>query len=148
MQIMAVVEACGLTIKYNSVRNEGRYSRVELTYPALFTNADTLRTHLLLEFTLSNVRLPTQQLGVNTIIEDVIKIDALFPQVMMSCISVEETAIEKWVGLTRRIIAIERNYHADDDTLIRHVYDLNSISQAEKIKGDFFALANTISELY
>lgn len=57
---------------------------------------------------------------------------------------IEETAIEKWVGLTRRIIAIERNYHADDDTLIRHVYDLNSIKQAEKIQEAFFTLANTI----
>ena len=76
--------------------------------------------------------------------EDVIKIDALFPQVTMSCISVEETAIEKWVGLTRRILAIERDYHADDETLIRHVYDLNSIKQTEKIQEDFFTLANTI----
>lgn len=35
------------------------------------------------------------------------------------CISVDETVIEKWVGLTRRITAIARAYHPDDETLIR-----------------------------
>lgn len=51
-----------------------------------------------------------------------------------------ETAIEKWEGLTRRIIAIERGYHYDDPSLIRHVYDLNAIESAEPIPENFLML--------
>ena len=53
--------------------------------------------------------------------------DAIFSPLHIDCVSLDETAIEKWVGLTRRIVAIKRGYHPDDETLIRHVYDLNAI---------------------
>ena len=42
-------------------------------------------------------------------------------------LSLDASTIEKWVGLTRRTIAIERGYHHDDRSLIRHVYDLNAL---------------------
>lgn len=56
----------------------------------------------------------------------------------------DETAIEKWVGLTRRIAAIERQRHYDDTTLIRHVYDLNALKKADRINPVFFDLARVI----
>ncbi|MEO8402369.1 MAG: nucleotidyl transferase AbiEii/AbiGii toxin family protein [Gammaproteobacteria bacterium] len=68
----------------------------------------------------------------------------IFTPSSTQCVSVEETAIEKWVGLTRRIIAIERKYHPDDSTLVRHVYDLNSIKLADRINANFFTLAKKI----
>ena len=52
--------------------------------------------------------------------------------------------IEKWVGLTRRIMAIERGHENDDKTLIRHVYDLNAINEANKINSHFIEFAKTI----
>lgn len=127
-----------------AARNEGQYLRAELTYPPLFSGDDTLRPHLLLEFTFADVRLTTEQHTVNTIIEDVLKVDAIFSPIQINCISSNETAIEKWVGLTRRIAAIERKCHYDDTTLIRHVYDLNAIEQANRIKDVFFELANIV----
>jgi len=103
-----------------------------------------LRPHLLLEFTFSDVRLATESLTINTIIEDVIEITEIFSPLLINCISADETAIEKWVGLTRRIAAIEREYHHDDATLVRHIYDLNAIKQADRINDIFFNLAKTI----
>ncbi len=143
-QIMKALELPHITISHSTVRNEGQYLRAELTYSALFRASDALRPHLLLEFTLSNIRLPTESLLINTLIEDVIKVEPLFPSSPIHCISTDETAIEKWVGLTRRIAAIERGYHEDDSTLIRHIYDLNSINQASKISENFFKLAKHI----
>ena len=103
-----------------------------------------LRSHILLEFTVSEVRLSVENLPIKSLIEDTLENVVIFPFVQTQCISVEETAIEKWVGLTRRVVAIERGYHDDDDTLIRHVYDLNAIIQANKIHTDFFMLAKYI----
>lgn len=143
-QIMESLTLPDLAVSDSAVRNEGQYLRAELTYPALFTGDNVLRPHLLLEFTFADVRLATNSLTVNTIIEDVITMDKIFSPLPIDCISSDETAIEKWVGLTRRIAAIEREYHRDDETLVRHVYDLNAVRQANRINDIFFNLAKTI----
>jgi predicted nucleotidyltransferase component of viral defense system len=143
-QIISSLSFPDLSIIDSAVRNEGKYLRVDLAYPALFSSNEILRPHLLLEFTLSDVRLPTNELGIKTIIEDVINIDALSSSASISCISTNETAIEKWVSLTRRISAIEREYHYDDQTLVRHLYDLNAIKKSSQINHHFFDLGKII----
>lgn len=142
--ILSKLITSGLSIGQPIVRNEGQYSRIEINYPSTFPTQTRLRSHILVEFTLSDIRLPTIQLSINTLIEDTLVTAAFFNPLATQCISIDETAIEKWVGLTRRIIAIERAYHPDDETLIRHVYDLNAIHLAGKINASFFTLANEI----
>jgi predicted nucleotidyltransferase component of viral defense system len=143
-QIMSSLTLPNLTLENRHVRNEGQYMRAKLIYPALFIAGDTLRPHLLLEFTLSDVRLSTESLTINTIIEDVIDMAAIFSPSSINCVSMDETAIEKWVGLTRRIAAIEHKRQSDDSTLVRHVYDLYAINQADRIGDTFFNLAQTV----
>jgi predicted nucleotidyltransferase component of viral defense system len=134
----------GLTANEPIVRNEGQYSRIELNYISAFPASAALRPHILLEFTLSNIHLAIDNLSVKTIIEDYLKNIIIFEPCFTKCVSVDETFIEKWVGLTRRIIAIERAYHHDDKALIRHVYDLNAIRNAGRINTDFLNLAKII----
>lgn len=142
--ILSKLIIADLTLGQPIVRNEGQYSRIEINYSSAFPATTSLRPHILLEFTLSDIRLPTINLSINTLIEDTLKTAAFFNPSITQCISVDETAIEKWVGLTRRIIAIDRAYHHDDETLIRHVYDLNAIQLVGKINTSFFTLANEI----
>src|SRR3990167_8031994 len=104
----------GLTVSEDLVCNEGKYQRVILKYPCSSQINSTLRPDLLLEFTLSDIRFSIENLSVKTIIESVLKEITLFSSPQTQCVSIGETAIEKWVGLTRRIIAIEREYHHDD----------------------------------
>ncbi|MDX2345711.1 MAG: nucleotidyl transferase AbiEii/AbiGii toxin family protein [Legionella sp.] len=143
-QIKSNLSLPGLITGEPVVRNEGRYSRIELNYSSFFSAGTALRPHILLEFTLSNIRLAVDSLSIRTIIEDHLKNVNLFASSSTLCVSVNETAIEKWVALTRRIIAIDRAYHADDKTLIRHIYDLNAIKCADKIHANFFILAKAI----
>ncbi len=145
-KIFSLLSTTNLSISDFAVRNEGKYSRVELTYPILFETNNILRPHLLLEFTLADVRLGTESLNIQTIIEETIKIPKIFSSLSVECVCVDETAVEKWVGLTRRVVAIERQYHFDDKTLIRHVYDLNSIKKADKISDAFYGLSKVIIE--
>ncbi len=126
------------------VRNEGKYSRVEFTFPSVFALNDTLRPHILFEFTLSNIRCDVVTRSVMTLMEETFSELSLFPHSQTHCVAVHETAIEKWVGLTRRTIAIERGYHHDDRSLIRHVYDLNAIESAEPVSNEFLMLAKDI----
>ncbi len=142
--IISKLNIPGLTLGQPVVLNEGQYSRIEVNYPSTFPVNIRLRPHVLLEFTLSDVRLSIEKLCIRTLIEVTLKNIDIFAQSVTQCISVNETAIEKWVGLTRRIIAIERAYHDDDKTLIRHVYDLNAIKHADKVQPDFFVLAKSV----
>jgi len=135
-----------LTIGEQIVRNEGRYLHIEIDYPTRFSSNANLRPHILLEFTVSDTHLPLENISIKTLIEDTLEGVVISPQIQSQCIAIEETAAEKWVGLTRRIMAIERGYHADDKVLIRHVYDLNAIKKTNKITDDFFSLIKKIIE--
>lgn len=143
-QIKSSLVVPDLTIIEDVTRNEGKYQRIILKYPYTYPISRTLRPDLLVEFTLSDIRLAVEDLSVKTIIEEVLKEIKLFTPPQTPCISVGETAIEKWVGLTRRVIAIERNYHPEDDALVRHIYDLNAIKDANMINDNFFTLAKTV----
>jgi predicted nucleotidyltransferase component of viral defense system len=125
-------------------RNEGKYQRIILKYPYSFPASQTLRPDIMLEFTFSDIRLAINKLEIKTLIENTLENVNLFTPLPTNCLSVEETAIEKWVGLTRRIIAIERGYEADDKTLIRHVYDLNAIYHINKVNSNFIELVKTV----
>jgi len=50
----------------------------------------------------------------------------------MDCVTVGSTACEKFICLLRRTAAFARNnnLHADDETLVRHVYDLHLLFEA------------------
>lgn len=58
--IMSKLEIPGLAIGQSIVRNEGKYSQIELEYPASFPNNVRLRPHVLLEFTISDIRLAAE----------------------------------------------------------------------------------------
>lgn len=143
-QIRSTLIIPDLSVTNDTTRNEGRYQQITLEYPYLFPIGSTLRPNIKAEFTYANILLSIDSLQVKTIIEDALTELNLFTSPQTKCISIDETAIEKWVGLTRRIIAIERGYEEDDKTLIRHVYDLNAIIQANKINSNFIELAKTV----
>jgi hypothetical protein len=88
--------------------------------------------------------LAIENLFIRTFIEETLGKEIIFSELNTKCISIEETAIEKLIGLTRRIMAIERGYYDDDKALIRHIYDLNAIKNRGKITNNFFELAKTI----
>lgn len=133
-----------LSVENDFARSEGRYQQIILKYPNSFHIGSALRPNIKIELTLADILLPTNELEVKTLIEDNFNEIKLFTPPITKCISIEETAIEKWVGLTRRIMAIERGREDDDKTLIRHVYDLNAINEANRINSSFSKFAKTI----
>lgn len=142
--IISTLEAKSFNFGEVAVRNEGRYLRLAVYYPTAYPVHSSLRPHLLLEMTASEIRLPRSDLPIITLIQDTLGAVINFEQCSLNCISIEETAAEKWVGLTRRVAGIDRGYYPDDDTLVRHIYDLSAISAADKIKNNFFEIAKDI----
>lgn len=143
-QIRSTLILPSILITNDFARNEGRYQQITLQYPYSFSIGRALRPDIKVEFTFSDIYLPTDELQIKTLIEDTLNEISLFNPPSTKCISIDETAIEKWVALTRRIIAIERGHEDDDKTLIRHVYDLNAINKANRINSNFVRLAKTV----
>ena len=143
-QIRSTLSIPDLTVTNDVARNEGRYQQIILQYPHSNPMSAALRPDIKVEFTYSKIQLPTNKLQIKTLIEDTLNDVILFQPTSTNCISTDETAIEKWVGLTRRIMAIERGYEDDDKTLIRHVYDLNAINRNRKITWDMTELAKKV----
>ncbi len=142
--IRSILTVPDLSVVNDFARNEGRYQQIVLKYPNSFPIGLALRPDIKIELTFADILLPTNDLEVKTLIEDNFDQTKLFIPPITKCISIDETAIEKWVGLTRRIMAIERGREDDDKTLIRHVYDLNAINEANKINTSFIEFAKTI----
>jgi len=120
-------------------RDNNGYTVYRLNYPSHFNKNEELRPHIQLEFTLASPRLTT------TIQPVISLIDRVFPEDKrveknISCISVLETAAEKWVALTRRIASISRGHDKIDETLVRHLYDIHAITSHTALTTDFFAL--------
>jgi hypothetical protein len=65
-QIKSSLVVPGLTTIEDAARNEGKYQRVILQYPNIYPISATLRPDLLLEFTLSDIRLSIEDLSVKT----------------------------------------------------------------------------------
>ncbi len=143
-QIRSILILPNLSVINDFARNEGRYQQVTLKYPHSFPIGGALRPDIKVEFTFADIRLSIDQLHIKTLIEDTLNGISLFDPPATQCVTIEETAIEKWVALTRRIMAIERGREEDDKTLVRHVYDLNAINHADKISSNFTELAETI----
>lgn len=93
-----------LTVGDPVVRNEGKHSRVQFSFPSVFTLSDTLRPHILFEFTLSNIRCDVVTHSVKTLIEETFPDTSLFPQSQTHCVAVHETA-NVISDLSKRVIS-------------------------------------------
>ncbi|HSV28820.1 MAG TPA: nucleotidyl transferase AbiEii/AbiGii toxin family protein [Candidatus Omnitrophota bacterium] len=90
------------------------------------THATQLRPHVQLELTMSAHRLPTVRCEISSFVSEVAKRP---PELRwIECISVNETAAEKLVSLTRRTAGHLEGTRSDivyDRWLVRHIYDLH-----------------------
>jgi hypothetical protein len=97
-QIRSTLIVPDLSVINDHARNEGRYQQIILKYPNSFPIGSALRSDIKVEFTFADILLPTDGLEVKTLIEDNFNNVNLFIPPITKCISIDETAIEKWVG--------------------------------------------------
>ncbi|MBT2785159.1 MULTISPECIES: nucleotidyl transferase AbiEii/AbiGii toxin family protein [unclassified Halomonas] len=105
-------------------RNEYRYAEFTVRYPRTQRNISALRPDLKLDVTASELYEPAVLCPVSSLYADVLKLSpevASFPVV-----SLHATISEKLVALLRRTAHVNRDLsRKDDETLVRHVYDLH-----------------------
>ena len=110
-------------------RNEDRYTVWHLPYESLSGAGSGLRPEIQLEMTYAPMRLPAVSLAVSSFVTEANELPPDIPQ--MACVSLDETAAEKLVALTRRtamdLAGLTRGQA--DPTLVRHIYDLHAMRE-------------------
>lgn len=106
-------------------KNDNRNIQFEVSYRPSEEVEEPLRPHLLVELTYAPPRLPTIRKDMRSFVSEVTR-DAE-ELLGLECVSIEETAAEKLVSLTRRTAGDLEGTKpgAHDRFLIRHIYDLH-----------------------
>lgn len=126
-------------------RDNNSYTVYYLDYPSHFDQHQELKPQIHLEFTLAEPRLPLAIKSVASLVDRTFPNEKLIEK-NINCISILETAAEKWVALTRRIAAIARGHDSLDETLVRHIYDLHAIIGHISLSEDFKKLVTDTIE--
>ncbi len=129
-QVTAALSAAGFAFdpanpEHLRSRDENRYIAYQLPYEAP-GHSDDLRSTIQVELTYAELRQPAVNLPVASFVAEA---NGFPPEVMtIPCVSVNETAAEKLVSLTRRTaMELAGLSRAPDPTLVRHIYDLHMI---------------------
>ncbi|HEY2357632.1 MAG TPA: nucleotidyl transferase AbiEii/AbiGii toxin family protein [Phenylobacterium sp.] len=107
-----------------AVKQSDRYVRYDLPYAPIAAGEGVLRPEIKIEAAAFPIRRPAVVLPVRSFIAEAAKRDPEVPGI--PCVSLVETAAEKFVALTRRTGAVFAGAPADN-TLVRHIYDLTRL---------------------
>ncbi|MHB1947406.1 MAG: nucleotidyl transferase AbiEii/AbiGii toxin family protein [Gammaproteobacteria bacterium] len=149
-QIISVLENSKFTCDPKPTEGRNTHVKIHVDYPAIFPKDPNNREYILLELTISEVKLPTRSLSINTLMQEMLNLNESESFTSLDCISVEETAAEKWVALTRRVAESARNPVKNEEygkALVRHIYDLYIIGQENKFGDEFISLSKETMRL-
>ncbi|MCO6416063.1 nucleotidyl transferase AbiEii/AbiGii toxin family protein [Siccirubricoccus sp. KC 17139] len=123
--VQAAIVGAGYRDPEVIAKNDNRNVQFEVWYRAPEEVDGPLRPHLLVELTYSPPRLLTVRRSVRSFVNLATRTDAEIAD--LECVSIEETAAEKLVSLTRRTAGDLEGTKPDahDPFLVRHVYDLH-----------------------
>ncbi len=127
-------------------RNEGKYQQFLIKYPINYPKSEALRPHLQLELTESVLLMPAIDHSIGSLYAKVAQQEAEINN--LPCAAIESIVSEKFVALLRRVAAFARdNTKEDDETLIRHVYDLHLIRELISDLGSIGKLVDRVIQI-
>jgi len=138
--LITQLKETGFELTDSRVHSEGKFFELELDYKSNHQNEIQLRPHILIEVAyrapkIQPIMMPIRSFAAEALGEP--------PEANIQCVTVEETASEKLVALLWRVFAKSvgegPDYNAEDERLVRHVYDLYMI--------DTHVNRNTVVEL-
>jgi len=122
--------------------NANRYTIFRLPYPAAAAGEGALRPEIQIELGVWPLRRPHDELSM---ISFVAEASGRAPEIAaLACVSITQTAAEKFVALTRRVaLELELAEEKRDPTLVRHIYDLH-VTRGRYGAGEVAVLAREI----
>jgi predicted nucleotidyltransferase component of viral defense system len=112
---------------YRKSGNESRYTIYRLPYEPVTTGEGALRPAIQIETAVWPLRRPAVELPVISFMSEALQQP---PEIgKLACVSILETAADKFVGLTRRAGAELAGLDEPDPTLVRHLHDLHALRE-------------------
>lgn len=146
----ALIEAlrgAGLAVPDEGIRvlYEGRFMRIKADFSE-GGGKSYLRPHILIECFVGDLALEPKKKEVSTLVKRVLSEECQHVPFFVNCVSLDETAAEKWVALTRRVANAEIRPRQSDKHLVRHMYDLYHLSAGRILTGEYAEIVNRIME--
>lgn len=111
-----------IVISKTKARNENKLFSFEIDYPKYFEHGPGLRSHILLEFNVKEVRSSPVYKSVSSFINELTKSPAEVEQI--ACLNLVENSADKLSALSWRIPDRIRDNIYDDPSIVRHLHDL------------------------
>jgi hypothetical protein len=112
---------------YRKSGNESRYTIYRLPYEPAATGEGALRPTIQIETAVWPLRRPAVERHVISFVAEALQRP---PEIAsIECVSILETAADKFVGLTRRAGAELAGLDEPDPTLVRHLHDLHALRE-------------------
>jgi hypothetical protein len=112
---------------YRKSGNESRYTIYRLPYEPVTTGEGALRPTIQIETAVWPLRRPAVERPVISFMAEALQRP---PEIAnIDCVSILETAADKFVGLTRRAGAELAGLDEPDPTLVRHLHDLHALRE-------------------
>ena len=130
------------------VRDSGNYLSAFLPYDSVYSANQELRADVKIEFMAINTKLSPAPKPVTTLIRQLLGDSVPHAEKAIDTINVIETAVDKWVALTRRVAnTLHRDIIRSDYDLVRHIYDLYYIAEHGYVDEKLYKMiADVISE--
>jgi predicted nucleotidyltransferase component of viral defense system len=64
----------------------------------------------------------------------------------VACVALDETAAEKWVALSRRVVDANKTPRDSDKHLVRHLYDLYQLQQQNCLSDNYYLVLERVLE--
>lgn len=122
-----------LNFSDKTVRDSYRYVEIEIEYPQQYHQAPCLRPYIKLEFIETIELQGFEARSISSLVAQSYNQPAEVNSI--SCISIDSTLVEKVLSMLRRTMMVVRDpQRKDDETLVRHIYDVHCISVQHKIE--------------
>ncbi|MUK26063.1 nucleotidyl transferase AbiEii/AbiGii toxin family protein [Aliivibrio fischeri] len=133
--IAQLVEHPYLNYSDKSVNDNYRYVEIEIEYPQQYHQAPCLRPYIKLEF-IETIELQNVEFrSISSLVAQSYKLPVEVNSI--SCISIDSTLVEKVLSMLRRTMSVKRDSkRKDDETLVRHIYDVHCITTEHEIDID------------
>lgn len=125
---------------------EGRYMSIRASFDGS-QGITYLRPHIAIDCFLGTLELQPEIKNLSSMVKvtlgDTECNHDYFP---VACVDLNETAAEKWVALTRRIVDANITPRESDKHLVRHLYDLHQLRQHNCLTDDYFYVVERVLE--
>ncbi|WCE32687.1 nucleotidyl transferase AbiEii/AbiGii toxin family protein [Vibrio sp. SCSIO 43137] len=130
--IARLVDHAYLKYSKRTVRDSYRYVEIEIEYPQQYHQAPCLRPYIKLELIETIEFQGVEPRSISSLVAQSYNQPAEVNA--MSCISIDLTLVEKVLSMLRRTMSVKRNpQRKDDETLVRHIYDVHCINAQHTI---------------